>query len=123
MRVSKLFWLYGPEPEPTKLLSTPLPGVGAGNKASIFPTAGEILPMGIMFPANCVRPEPSLGLPVAGSYIFPVPFSPAAPKYWLRSQDPGVALVAFVAGLQVLITSAVGIVSPLLRPPSWRVPW
>src|SRR6266851_767297 len=122
MRVSKLFWLYGPEPEPTKLLSTPLPGIGGGNKASIFPAAAEILPMGILFPAKAVRPEPSLGLPVAGSYTWPVPFIPAAPRYWLKSQKPGVALVAFVAGLHVLITSAVGIVSPLVMPPVCRVP-
>src|SRR5437868_13877476 len=100
MRVSKLFWLYGPEPEPTKLLITPLE-VGAGSKASIFPAAGEILPMGIMLPAKAVRPEPSLELPVAGSNIWPVPCIPAAPRYWLKSQKPGGLLVAFVAGLQV----------------------
>src|SRR6266851_1822232 len=100
MRVSKLFWLYGPEPEPTKLFSTP-PEVGAGNKASIFPVAKGILPMGIQFgsaahpagPQNCVRPEPSLALPVNGSNICPVPVIPGALKYSLKSQKPGVLLV------------------------------
>ncbi|SRR6266849_652668 len=121
MRVSKLFWLYGPEPEPTKLLSTPLE-VGAGNRASIFPAAGEILPMGIMFPAKAARPEPSFELLDAGSYTWPVPFIPEAPRYWLKSQKPGVALVAFVAGLQVVTTWEVGMLSPLVRPPVCRVP-
>src|SRR5260370_33491768 len=116
MRVAKLFWLYGPEPEPTKLLSTPLE-VGAGNRASIFPAAVEILPMGIMFPAKAARPEPSLGLPVAGSYTWPVPFIPEAPRYWLKSQKPGVPLVAFVAGLQVVTTSDVGMLGPVVRLP------
>src|SRR5438105_8470814 len=107
MRVSKLFWLYGPEPELTKLLITPLE-VGGGSKASIFPAAGEILPMGIMLPAKAVRPEPSLELPVAGSNIWPVPFIPAAPRYWLKSQKHVVSLLAFAAWFQLLITTAVG---------------
>src|SRR5216684_6102969 len=121
MRVSKLFWLYGPEPEPSKLLSTP-DFVGVGNKASIFPAAAEILPMGILFPAKAVRPEPSLLTPVAGSYTWPPWLMPEAPRYWLKSQKPGVALVAFVAGLQVVRTSEVGMVSSLVIPPVCRVP-
>ncbi len=77
------------------------------------PAAGEILPMGIQLgsvgqpagPQNCVRlpPLPTGGtvvLPVAGSKTCPPPATPTLGlAYSLRSQKPGVALVAFVAGL------------------------
>ena len=52
MRVSKLFWVNGPEPAPMKLLST-VPVCGAGNAARIFAAAGEILPIGIRLFGEC----------------------------------------------------------------------
>src|SRR5713101_2670977 len=121
MRVSKLSCLNGPEPEPTKLLSTVAFAGSWGSAPRIAPAAGEILPMGIQLgsvaqlagPQNCVRlpPLPIGGvvvLPVAGSKTCPPPATPtAALAYSLRSQKPGVALVAFVAGLQVCWTSFV----------------
>src|SRR3977135_4319970 len=91
---------------------------GAGNCARIFPAAGEILPIGMRFPANCVRPAPVLASPVAGSKTRRPPATPAA-RYWLRSQKP----VVFVAGLQVLRTVDVGTVKVPLTPFVCRVPW
>src|SRR5277367_584718 len=107
MRVSNEYWLKGPEPVDTKLLVTP-PAVGVGNSASTLPIFGSlalITLIGIMLFAKAVRPVPSSGLPVAGSNIWPAgaPFTvPKAFRYWLKSQNPGVALAALVAGLQVL---------------------
>src|SRR5450631_1920664 len=127
MRVSKLFWVKGPEPEPIRLLNKVLL-CGAGNAPRIFPAAGEIRPIGIMLLAKAVRLAPVLGSPVLGSKTTPaVPAGPATPdpgaEYWLRSQKPGVGLVGLVAGLQVDKTSAVGTVKVPLTPLVWRVPW
>src|SRR5215469_15311673 len=105
MRVSKAFWLKLPEPEPLKLLER-APVCAAGRAARIAAACGEILAIGIRLPANAVRPEPSSAGLEAGSKIWPPPFT--VPRYWLRLQKPGVALAAFVAGLQLLTTSAVG---------------
>src|SRR3954468_22112214 len=103
MRVSKLFWVNGPEPEPTKLLRTVLVW-GAGNAPRIFPAAGEILSIGIRFPAKGSRFAPVFKSPVRGSYTCPaccvLPGTPAV-RYSLKSQNPGVALAALVAGLQL----------------------
>src|SRR6266852_4684080 len=125
MRVSKLSCLNGPEPEPIKLLKT-VPAWGAGKAARIFPAAGEIRAIGIRFPANAVRPEPSLRLPVRGSYTWPPPATPdvyvAVVRYSLKSQKPGVALLALVAGLQLVAALLVGIVNVPLTPLVWRVP-
>src|SRR5579883_1137935 len=122
MRVSKLFGLLGPEPEPVKLLMTP-GEVGFGNAARMLAACGEIRPMGIRFPAKGVRPEPSALLPVRGSNTWPPWLMEGFPRYSLRLQKPGVLLWAFVAGLQDCWTTAVGIVNWLVMPPVCRVPW
>src|SRR5690348_9612814 len=103
-----------------KLLTTPLV-CGAGNAARMAAAAGEILLMGIRFPGNWLRPVPVFNVPDCGSKTLPPPPTPAV-KYSLRSQKPGVALVAFVAGLQVVRTSFVGTVKFPLTPLDWRVP-
>src|SRR5207247_10591228 len=96
MRVSKLFWLNGPEPEPTKLLKSP-PFCGAGNLAKMAAAWGVILSIGMRPPTNSVRPAPVFGSPVAGSKTFPPPLTPLLGAWYsLRSQNP----VVFVAGLQ-----------------------
>src|SRR5581483_8921964 len=120
IRVSKLFWLNGPDPDPIKLLKTPLL-VGCGNSAKPAPACGEILPIGIRLPANGRRPAPVLS-PVPGSYTCPPPATPAV-RYWLRLQNPGVELDALVAGLHDCRTVAVGIVNWLVMPLVCLVPW
>src|SRR5260370_20303888 len=104
--MSKLFWLDCPDPEPTKLLITP-PEVGLANAARILPACGEIRPIGIRLPVKAVRPDPSTLLPVAGSNTWPPWLMEGLPRYLLKSQKP----VVFVAGLHVVCTSAVGIVT------------
>src|SRR5206468_10561028 len=112
MRVSKLFCLKGLDPEPLKLFRTPLLcAENVANKASMFPACGEICPMGMRLPGNGVRPAPVFGSPVVGSKTCPPPETPAV-RYSLRSQKP----VVFVAGLQVLTTVGVGIVSRWVIP-------
>src|ERR1035441_10041322 len=96
MRVSKLLLLNGPEPEPTRFVWRPAVW-GAGNLASMAAAWDVILSIGIRLPTNGVRapPLPTLGVPVAGSKICPLPTPPKS-RYSLRSQNP----VVFVAGLQ-----------------------
>src|ERR1700730_12277654 len=108
MRVSKLFWVNGPEPAPIRLLNT-VPLWAAGNAAKIFPAAGEILAIGIWLLTNGERPAPELGSPVKGSKTRPPPVTPPV-RYSLKSQKPGVALVALVAGLQLDDARLVGTV-------------
>src|SRR5579863_434826 len=127
MRVSKDFWSKGPAPLEIKLFVRKLPlfgsvTVGAGNKARMLPTFCWIMEMGIMLLVKAVRPEPSTLLPVVGLKTCPVP-APKELRYWLKSQKPGVALAAFVAGLQVLMTSAVGMVYWCVMPCCCLVPW
>src|ERR1700720_756748 len=114
MRVSKLFWVNGPEPAPIRLLNT-VPLWAAGNAARIFPAAGEILAIGIWLLTNGARPVPVLRSPVKGSKTWPPPVTPPA-RYSLKSQNPGVALVALVAGLQLAAARLVGTVKVPLTP-------
>ena len=78
--------------------------------------------MGIWLFANGVRPEPVARSPVLGSKTCPLPGPPKASRYSLKSQKPGVALAAFVAGLQDWTTVGVGTVYRLVIPAVCLVP-
>ena len=99
MRVSKLFWLNGPEPEPMKLFRTLL-GLRSRERSQDLASRRRNPADRNQVSGECACGQ--LRVEIAGQRIVNLPASSNARSQILAQiAESGVALAAFVAGLQV----------------------